>query len=528
MRLALALVALAACAPDALDAPDALPADALAPPMELTVSAAIAGQPLVIQVDGAAPGDAVRFFYSLGGVAPVPGTGPTLPGMGSLRGNLNPTPAAFPGGSAVADARGHAEYRFTLPAGARSGMSVGVEAAVRAVGGRAAYQTDGHTVVIGARACAEDGWEPNDYASLAPTPGDGTLSGLRVCPGDRDVYAVWADAGDWITGTAWFTHAQGDVNVEILGTDGVTVLASSHSATQDWEQVHATAQVSGVYYVAVALAGEGDATPGNDYVLATSAVAPPPVLSSGTARVRGTWSFDLDGGRETEAWRRVQNDFWWEQMTSTTRALVPEGGAMFGVWGTSQPGWGDCAWASRSSASIDGSGAGWSSLAVGTWVCGYTADNHVTRFQVVGAAADNTMTLAWTTWDDPAGYSLVAEGQVTVPGTWSLDLDAGAVSAWTGSDDLWWQQMTSTTRQLVPRNGATFAALGFDVAGPVACEDAALSSAPINGDDLAAGPLSPFRSVCAITSLGQRAAFSVVSVDPSQNNGLVLGYAIWQ
>lgn len=531
MRFVLPLLALVACDATlpAETADSALPAEELAPPVELITSAALPGQALTLDVYGANPGETVKFFYSLNGVAASPGTGPVLPGVG-LRANLNAPVLSFPGGSAVADRSGHASYSFTIPAGARPGTTVGVEAAARgAVGGRTAYQTAGKTVVVGSAVCADDSFEPNDLPNLAPAPGEGTQYGLRSCPGDVDLYAVWANAGDWITGTAWFTHAQGDVDLAILDTDGVTVLASSTS-TSDWEQAHYTAPVSGYYFIQINLYGESDANLGNDYVMDIGAATPPPVLSSGTARVRGTWSFDLDAGRETELWRRVQNDFWWEQITSTTRQLTPEGGAMFGVWGMSEPGWGDCLAATRSTAPIDGSGPSWSDLAVGTWVCGYTADNHVTKFQVQAAQPypDNTMTLAWTTWENPTGYTLIAEGQVTIPGTWSFDLDDGAVTAWTGDEDFWWQQMTSTTRQLTPRNGALFAPMGMDIAGPIACDGMTLTADPIRGDDLSTGLLSPFRTVCVETSLGQRAAFSVVSVDGSQNNGLVLGYAIWQ
>ncbi len=49
-------------------------------------------------------------------------------------------------------------------------------------------------------------------------------------------------------------------------------------------------------------------------------------VSSGTATVRGTWSFDFDGGAESTA-RTPDADVWWRQRTSVRRELVPLHGA---------------------------------------------------------------------------------------------------------------------------------------------------------------------------------------------------------
>src|SRR5262249_552622 len=53
------------------------------------------------------------------------------------------------------------------------------------------------------------------------------------------------------------------------------------------------------------------------------AVVPdPPVISSGSGQLRGTWLFDLDSGAES-----TSGDIWWEQMTDTARQIAPQGGA---------------------------------------------------------------------------------------------------------------------------------------------------------------------------------------------------------
>ncbi len=48
------------------------------------------------------------------------------------------------------------------------------------------------------------------------------------------------------------------------------------------------------------------------------------VLSQGTGRLRGTWMFDFELGKEVQA---GQGDVWWEQVDSIRRYLVPQNGA---------------------------------------------------------------------------------------------------------------------------------------------------------------------------------------------------------
>jgi hypothetical protein len=53
-----------------------------------------------------------------------------------------------------------------------------------------------------------------------------------------------------------------------------------------------------------------------------------------------------------------------------------------------------------------------------------------------------------------------SSGTVTIKGTYQFDFDTGAQSPGTLKYDVWWQQMTSTTRQLTPLNGARLRHLG--------------------------------------------------------------------
>ena len=83
---------------------------------------------------------------------------------------------------------------------------------------------------------------------------------------------------------------------------------------------------------------------------------------------------DLDGGAETYQADAAQPDFWYEQMTSTTRQLVPQGGAAFAVYGSTEPGYEACAATVLSTAPISGSDPNHGLLPVGTWAATLVLD----------------------------------------------------------------------------------------------------------------------------------------------------------
>lgn len=71
---------------------------------------------------------------------------------------------------------------------------------------------------------------------------------------------------------------------------------------------------------------------------------------------------------------------------------------------------------------------------------------------------------------------------LTIGGTQSLDVDTGDVGPSTPQTDLWWEQVSSTERYLVPQNGATVANLGIvDFDSVVDCSTYTPSTDPING-----------------------------------------------
>lgn len=60
---------------------------------------------------------------------------------------------------------------------------------------------------------------------------------------------------------------------------------------------------------------------------AATSMASATVVSSGVADITGTWSFDFDTGAQGNFMTDPGMDIFWEQFTSTIRAVVPENGA---------------------------------------------------------------------------------------------------------------------------------------------------------------------------------------------------------
>jgi len=117
-------------------------------------------------------------------------------------------------------------------------------------------------------ACEADLWEPNDGVAEATTDvGDGVLTGPLICPGDVDWFRLNAAAGEVVTVVAAFEHAYGDLDLELLASDGTTVIAASSGQTSS-ETVAYDANVSGAgtFYVRVF----GHEGVGNGYTLSVT------------------------------------------------------------------------------------------------------------------------------------------------------------------------------------------------------------------------------------------------------------------
>jgi hypothetical protein len=85
--------------------------------------------------------------------------------------------------------------------------------------------------------CVDDVFEPNDGVD-APRADPGRYEELRMCSGNQDYYGIYARMGDTISVRLFFTHADGDIDMELLGTDRATVVATSMTMTDDESLTH--------------------------------------------------------------------------------------------------------------------------------------------------------------------------------------------------------------------------------------------------------------------------------------------------
>jgi hypothetical protein len=121
-------------------------------------------------------------------------------------------------------------------------------------------------------ACEDDDREPNNGPQNAvEITRSGVLDGLesslldlKICDNDTDWYQIDLQNGDQLEWVTTFEHAEGDIDVELIGSDGSTVLDESTS-TSDNETVSTTASSSGTYYLKV----EGKVPVRNDYRVLT-------------------------------------------------------------------------------------------------------------------------------------------------------------------------------------------------------------------------------------------------------------------
>ncbi|MCK6550737.1 hypothetical protein L6R52_33175 [Myxococcota bacterium] len=91
--------------------------------------------------------------------------------------------------------------------------------------------------------CTDDVLEPNDDPS-APRIDPGRYEGLRICPANEDYYGLFLRTGERADVRLFFVHAQGNLDLHLLGTDRRRVVARSTSLDDD-ESLTFTATTTG-------------------------------------------------------------------------------------------------------------------------------------------------------------------------------------------------------------------------------------------------------------------------------------------
>lgn len=121
-------------------------------------------------------------------------------------------------------------------------------------------------VVEGVSTCTDDTFEDNDSmpGATAITDHHISMSGLRICPDDDDYYSVPLNTGNEITVDLYFSHAEGNIDIELLNHLGTVVDLAESSG--DNETLSYSVEDDGNHYIRVYFyAGDSGLVPGNDY-----------------------------------------------------------------------------------------------------------------------------------------------------------------------------------------------------------------------------------------------------------------------
>jgi hypothetical protein len=119
--------------------------------------------------------------------------------------------------------------------------------------------------------------------------------------------------------------------------------------------------------------------------------------------------------------------------------------------------------------------------------------------------------------DQAVGSMVVSQGATTLKGTFLFDLDAGTQSlpgVIPPGADVWWEQMTATQRQMMPRNGAAIVNLGaadFGALTAPGLQALAYAATPIPGNDDATNQLVTGDVFAVRTAEGNYAKVLVVA-----------------
>jgi hypothetical protein len=114
--------------------------------------------------------------------------------------------------------------------------------------------------------CVDDAFEENDTSAAAAVVPGGLTTGLQACPTDDDWYSVFLAIGDTIAVDALFTHAEGDIDMELLDP-ALTEVDDSTSTSDDESVGPYVATAAGDHFIRVFLSADSGSVAGNAYAL---------------------------------------------------------------------------------------------------------------------------------------------------------------------------------------------------------------------------------------------------------------------
>ena len=110
--------------------------------------------------------------------------------------------------------------------------------------------------------------------------------------------------------------------------------------------------------------------------------------------------------------------------------------------------------------------------------------------------------------------SIVSQGTIVITGTWIFDCEAGTLGGVGSAGDIWWEQIDTVRRQMVPQNGAKIVNLGlvnFNAITPVQLQNLLYSTTPIPGNNDASNKLVVGDVFAVLTNAGNFTKVKVLS-----------------
>ena len=101
--------------------------------------------------------------------------------------------------------------------------------------------------------CSADTFEPNDTVSgraILVTDGGVSATAASICESDEDFYAIDGIAGKRIVVDLTFLHGDADLDLQLLGLDGIQILATADGQV-DGETIEAILPQPGIYTLRV-------------------------------------------------------------------------------------------------------------------------------------------------------------------------------------------------------------------------------------------------------------------------------------
>jgi hypothetical protein len=254
----------------------------------------------------------------------------------------------------------------------------------------------------------------------------------------------------------------------------------------------------------------------------------PSSVCSGSGTLQGTFVFDLESCHQSTT---STGDLWWEQIDDVRRQLVPffagDRVAVLGQVDYTKVTFDQIAAAALGTVPVNGNNDTTNRLTPGTVLAVRTRNGDFAKVRIDKYGYNLGLTVA--TYKQPVLASSPPAPQLcantaTLHGTFILDAE-GCRESGDNTGDLWWEQIDSVQRQLVPwSTGDKVTVLGTADFGAISLADlltAPYDTAPINGSNNTSNRLTPGTVLAVHTRNGHYAKVRVDSYGYDLNLSIV-------